>query len=247
MQLELFALIAFLSFVRRCVALRGADPESRCDGGEDSEERSSGERTRCDPSIRWTASSKKTDDVGSVHACMHGTSSPCLALAQSSVRRSSPSFCLLTRKMAKSPLLSSCSASPALSFILFWPPHSLGLPPSLQLHLMIRSRRRPRPSTQSVSPASLDTDPTLARAVIIKESYFGRTTMIALLRPPPPFGPYFSFFPPALPASLPSSILLFPSIIVLPVPSSKVNHLAVMIIFWLACPCLPLQPKFSST
>ena len=119
-------------------------------------------------------------------------------------------------------------------------------PPSLsQLHLMIRSRRRPRPSTQSVSPASLDTDPTLARAVIIKESYFGRTTMIALLRPPP-FGPYFSFFPLALPAPLPSSILLFPSIIVLPVPSSKVNHLAVMIIFWLACPCPPHPSSPSS-
>ena len=28
MQLELFALIAFLSFVRRCVALRGADPDA---------------------------------------------------------------------------------------------------------------------------------------------------------------------------------------------------------------------------
>ena len=149
------------------------------------------ESTRCDPPIRWMASSKKTDDIGSERTPrMHARSvlPPALlgslALAHSTTTTSSPSFCLLTRKMAKAPLLSSCSASPALSFILFWPPHSLCLPPSLQLHLMIRSRRRrPRPSTpcllsQSLRP-SLDTDPTLARVLIIKESHFGRTTMIA--------------------------------------------------------------------
>ena len=134
---------------------RASRRRSRCDGGE--ERRGAPERG-LDVILRFDGRRpprRRMTLAAYMHACMHGTSSPCLALAQSSVRRSSPSFCLLTRKMAKSPL-SSASLSLSLSQPSFFgcrvflppPPSSLS-----QLHLMIRSRRRPRPSTQSVSPS----------------------------------------------------------------------------------------------
>ena len=158
---------------------------------------------------------------------MHACSIIPLALAQS------PSFCLLTRKMAKSPpsllfllCLSPIYPSLALSRVPLPPPPSLSptpshdsQPPSTPIYSL----------SQSVS-ASLDTDP----ARYHKRKLFWTTVVIALLRPPPLFGPYFSLYPLLL---LPSSLLLL-SIIVLPVLSSKANNLAAIMIF-LVGSCAP--------
>ena len=92
--------------------------------------------------------------IAPVHACMHGASSPCIALPclGAVLCRPSPSFCLLTRKMAKSPAvaLSLSLSFASITSILFWLPSPPSSPSSSLGSL-------PTPSHDSQPPPSTST------------------------------------------------------------------------------------------